>query len=194
MTPDRGAIAAEYLAILRQVSDGHPHVDAVGIALALALRDQAAAHQREMDELMEQTEREVAALRIELSLQRQIGATASTTESVVAAHANGSARQIHQASPEFWDTPEATSGLDADQADWWIGVSRDRHKWRSLPKSIQLALVRHVLGYVGSGGHISQSTFDNTRPLWMPEAGSHTKTLGMSWMQINDHSADLPGR
>lgn len=194
MTTRDRAIAAEYLAILRQVGDGHPHVDAVGIALALALRDQAAAHQREMDELMEQTEREVAALRIELSLQRQIGATASTTESVVAAHANGSARQIHQASQDFWDTPEATSGLDAEHADWWIGVSRDRHKWRSLPKGVQLALVRHVMGLVGSGGHISQSTFDGTRPLWIPEASSHTKTLGMSWMQINDHNVDLPGR
>jgi len=188
------AITEEYLAILRQVWDGHPHVDAVGVALALALRDQAAAHQREMDELMEQTEREAAALRIELSLQRQIGATASTTESVVAVNANGSARQIHQASQDFWDTPEATSGLDAEQADWWIGVSKDRHKWRSLPKGVQLALVRHVMGLVGSGGHISQSTFDGMRPLWMPEAGSHTKTLGMSWMQINDHNVDLPGR
>ena len=187
------AIVEEYLAILRQVSDGHPHVDAVGIALTLALRDQAAAHQREMDELMEQTEREVAALRIKLSLH---GAAASTTESVVAVHASGSARQASPdfSSPDFWDTPEATSGLDADQADWWIGVSRDRHKWRYLPKNTQLALVRHVMCLVGSGGHISQSTFDGMRPLWMPEASSHTKTLGMSWMQINDHNVDLPGR
>ena len=82
-------------------------------------------------------------------------------------------------------------GWSFTDKDWWIGVSAGRHTWRTVPKPVQLRMVRHVLSFGPENGSMTMSEFDAVKPGFMPGSGSHTKTLSLSWQQLNDWSVEL---
>ena len=91
----------------------------------------------------------------------------------------------------MWSDPNILTTLDDIATDWWIGCAAGRHTWRTIPKPIQLQLVRHVLSFGPETGSMKMTDFDAIKPDWMPGSGSHTKTLGLSWQQLNDWSVEL---
>ena len=91
----------------------------------------------------------------------------------------------------MWTDPNMLNALDDEAKDWWIGCAAGRHQWRSVPKPIQLQLVRHVLSFGPETGSMKMTDFDAIKPDWMPGSGSHTKTLGLSWQQMNDWAVEL---
>ena len=91
----------------------------------------------------------------------------------------------------MWSDPNMLNTLDDIARDWWIGVAAGRHQWRSVPKPVQLQLVRHVLSFGPETGSMKMTDFDAIKPDWMPGSGSHTKTLNLSWSQLNDWSVEL---
>ena len=91
----------------------------------------------------------------------------------------------------MWSDPNMLTTLDDIARDWWIGVAAGRHTWRTVPKPVQLQLVRHVLSFGPETGSMKMVDFDAIKPDWMPGSGSHTKTLGLSWQQLNDWSVEL---
>ena len=94
-------------------------------------------------------------------------------------------------SNSMWSDPNMLTTLDDIARDWWIGVAAGRHQWRSVPKPVQLQLVRHVLSFGPETGSMKMAEFDDFKPNWMPGSGSHTKTLNLSWSQLNDWSVEL---
>lgn len=94
-------------------------------------------------------------------------------------------------SNSMWSDPNMLNTLDDIARDWWIGVAAGRHQWRSVPKPVQLQLVRHVLSFGPETGSMKMTDFDAIKPDWMPGSGSHTKTLNLSWSQLNDWSVEL---
>ena len=94
-------------------------------------------------------------------------------------------------SNSMWSDPNMLNTLDDIARDWWIGVAAGRHQWRSVPKPVQLQLVRHVLSFGPETGSMKMTDFDAIKPDWMPGSGSHTKTLTLSWSQLNDWSVEL---
>ena len=99
--------------------------------------------------------------------------------------------QQSPANNSLWEDPDKLIFLDDEAKDWWIGMSSGRHAWRSVPKSMQLRMVRQVLGHHDGDGPVRMIDFDAIKPDWMPSANSHTKTLGLSWQQLNDWSIEL---
>ena len=91
----------------------------------------------------------------------------------------------------MWTDPNMLNTLDDISRDWWIGCAAGRHQWRSVPKAIQLQLVRHILSFGPETGSMKMTDFDAIKPDWMPGSGSHTKTLSLSWQQLNDWSVEL---
>ena len=91
----------------------------------------------------------------------------------------------------MWSDPATLTTLDDIAKDWWIGVAAGRHQWRTVPKPIQLRIVRQVLSYGDENGPLRMSDFDAIKPDWMPSASSHTQTLKLSWQQLNDWSIEL---
>ena len=94
-------------------------------------------------------------------------------------------------SNSMWSDPNMLNTLDDIARDWWIGVAAGRHTWRTVPKPVQLQLVRHILSFGPETGAMKMSDFDAIKPDWMPGSGSHTKTLNLSWSQLNDWSVEL---
>ena len=94
-------------------------------------------------------------------------------------------------SNSMWSDPNMLTTLDDIARDWWIGVAAGRHQWRSVPKPVQLQLVRHVLSFGPETGSMKMTDFDAIKPDWMPGSTSHTKTLNLSWSQLNDWSVEL---
>jgi len=94
-------------------------------------------------------------------------------------------------SNSMWSDPNMLNTLDDIARDWWIGVAAGRHTWRTVPKPVQLQLVRHVLSFGPETGSMKMTDFDAIKPDWMPGSGSHTKTLNLSWSQLNDWSIEL---
>ena len=94
-------------------------------------------------------------------------------------------------SNSMWSDPNMLTTLDDIARDWWIGVAAGRHTWRTVPKPVQLQLVRHVLSFGPETGSMKMTDFDAIKPDWMPGSGSHTKTLNLSWSQLNDWSVEL---
>jgi len=88
--------------------------------------------------------------------------------------------------PLPWEQPEALAGLPEYERDYWYGVAAGRWRWRDLPRTAQIALVRHVLSFGARPGSVTQAEFNAIRPHWMPTADSHVKTLGCTWLQLND--------
>ena len=94
-------------------------------------------------------------------------------------------------SDSMWSDPNMLNTLDDIARDWWIGVAAGRHTWRSVPKPVQLQLVRHILSFGPESGAMKMTDFDAIKPDWMPGSGSHTKTLNLSWSQLNDWKVEL---
>ena len=91
----------------------------------------------------------------------------------------------------MWSDPNILTTLDDIATDWWIGCAAGRHTWRTIPKPIQLQLVRHVLSFGPETGSMTMRDFDAIKPDWMPSASSHTQTLRLSWPQLNDWKVEL---
>ena len=89
------------------------------------------------------------------------------------------------------EQPEALAGLPEHERDYWYGAAAGRWRWRDLPRTTQVALVRHVLSFGAKPGSVTQAEFNAMRPHWMPTADSHAKTLGRTWSQLNDVGGDL---
>jgi len=91
----------------------------------------------------------------------------------------------------MWNGPDMLKLLDDEAADWWIGCDTGRHTWRTVPKAVQLRMVRHILSFGPESGAMKMQEFDAIKPDWMPGSGSHTKTLNLSWSQLNDWKVEL---
>lgn len=105
---------------------------------------------------------------------------------------NGAAQSpISNLQSSMWTDPDMLHLLDDEAKDWWIGVSAGRHIWRTVPKPVQLRMVRHVLSFGPETGSMTMAEFDAIKPGFMPGSGSHTKTLSLSWQQLNDWSVEL---
>ncbi len=183
-------------------------------------KDQLADLQAELERLQTATNAEVAELRQQLAqldtdnaalirrnkelsddlkharLDRQETAF-HTISATITDHPNGTAVSIqpaHALSPisnSMWTDPDSLTLLDDVARDWWIGVAAGRHQWRSVPKPVQLRMVRHILSFGPETGPMKMTEFDAIKPNWMPGSGSHTKTLNLSWSQLNDWSVEL---
>ena len=102
---------------------------------------------------------------------------------------NGTAQSpISNLQSPMWDD---LTLLDDEAADWWIGCDTDRHQWRTVPKPIQLRMVRHILSFGPETGDMTMREFDAIKPDWMPTSTSHTQTLKLSWQQLNDFRVEL---
>ena len=105
---------------------------------------------------------------------------------------NGAAQSpISNLQSTMWDVSDMLKLLDDEATDWWIGVAAGRHQWRTVPKPVQLRIVRHVLSFGPETGSMTMREFDAIKPDWMPTGGSHTLTLKLSWQQLNDWSVEL---
>ena len=113
----------------------------------------------------------------------------------VAVHTNGATNgaqpPISNLQSTMWDDPNILSTLDDEATDWWIGCAAGRHTWRTVPKPVQLRMVRHILSFGPESGAMKMQEFDAIKPDWMPGSGSHTKTLNLSWSQLNDWKVEL---
>ena len=112
----------------------------------------------------------------------------------VATNGDATSAISNQQSPinnSMWTDPNMLNALDDISRDWWIGCAAGRHQWRSVPKPIQLQLVRNILSFGPETGSMKMTDFDAIKPDWMPGSGSHTKTLGLSWQQMNDWAVEL---
>ena len=91
----------------------------------------------------------------------------------------------------MWDDAGILTLLDDETTDWWIGCSAGRHVWRTVPKPIQLRMVRHILSFGPETGDMTLREFDAIKPGWMPTSTSHTQTLKLTWQQLNDCRVEL---
>jgi hypothetical protein len=101
---------------------------------------------------------------------------------------NGPEAQVNNS---MWHGPDMLALLDDEATDWWIGCDAGRHTWRTVPKPVQLRMVRHVLSFGPETGDMTMREFDAIKPDWMPGSVSHTQTLKLSWSQLNDWSVEL---
>lgn len=83
------------------------------------------------------------------------------------------------------------TGLDAATLDYWHGINAGRWTWRKLPKSVRLAMVRHVLSFTETDAAMSMSQFDAFKPHWMPGAGTHPITFGVTWSTLADLRTEI---
>ena len=122
-------------------------------------------------------------------------AAAWTVQQLAPAHAVAHNGEVsNQQSPinnSMWHGPDMLTLLDDEAADCWIGCDTGRHQWRTVPKPIQLRMVRHVLSFGPETGDMTMREFDAIKPDWMPTSTSHTQTLKLSWQQLNDFRIEL---
>lgn len=90
-----------------------------------------------------------------------------------------------------WDDAAMLSGLDAATLDYWHGINAGRWTWRKLPKTVRLAMVRHVLSFTETDAPMSMSQFDAFKPHWMPGAGTHPVTFGVTWATLADLRTEI---
>ena len=106
-------------------------------------------------------------------------------------HTNGAQSPISNLQSSMWDDPAMLTVLDDEATDWWIGCAAGRHTWRTVPKPVQLRMVRHILSFGPESGAMTMRDFDAIKPDWMPSSSSHTQTLRLSWAQLNDWKVEL---
>ena len=94
-------------------------------------------------------------------------------------------------SNSMWHGPDMLQLLDDEASDWWIGCDTGRHAWRTVPKPVQLRMVRDILSFGPETGDMTMREFDAIKPDWMPTSTSHTQTLKLSWQQLNDFRVEL---
>ena len=115
-----------------------------------------------------------------------------TAVSIQPAHAQSAiSNQQSPINNSMWTDPNILTLLDEEATDWWIGCAAGRHQWRTVPKAVQLRMVRHILSFGPESGAMKMQEFDAIKPDWMPGSGSHTKTLRLSWPQLNDWKVEL---
>jgi len=85
-----------------------------------------------------------------------------------------------------WTQPGMLDFLSPEVRDYWHGIDAGRWTWRKLPKSVRLAMVRHVLSFGPDPGDMTQAQFDALKPSWMPPGSSHPGAFGVTWAQLND--------
>ena len=212
-------ILHKYLRHLRYIDQGAVvHIDAVELALRLAL-DELAASTPSTQSTNGQAERDRDALAAEVhDLRSQLTQLEADNAAMIrrnkeladALHIaqNGTGLAIknppfvdpapsaisNQQSPinnSMWSDPATLTTLDDIAKDWWIGCAAGRHQWRTVPKPIQLQLVRHIFSFGPETDAMTMRDFDAIKPDWMPGANSHTKTLNLSWQQLNDWRVEL---
>jgi hypothetical protein len=77
-----------------------------------------------------------------------------------------------------------TTALSSAAQDYWIGMGRGAHTWRTLPKQIRLEMIQFVLSGPAQGIRMTMAEFDAQKPVWMPVASSLPKTFGCTWEQL----------
>lgn len=79
----------------------------------------------------------------------------------------------------------ASTWLQDTDLDWLEGLERGAHTFRSVPKDVRRRLVQAHLDAIRTDGEAPrQFDFDQSRPAWMPTAGSATMTFGLSWADL----------
>ncbi len=204
-------ILHKYLRHLNAVTDNgpYPHMDAVELAFRLALEELADAMQAQSAEVAElrsqlaQLDADNATLiRCNKELTDALYISENGTALVVknppfgdgpadAATQSAISNQQSPINNSMWHGADMLKLLDDEAADWWIGCDTGRHTWRTVPKPVQLRMVRHILSFGPETGNMTMAEFDAIKPDWMPGSGSHTKTLNLSWAQLNDWRVEL---
>lgn len=178
--------------------------DAVRLSLRLALeeleegvRGEARKLRQEIEALQDEADAEAHALRQELEVCRE--GAALITQQLAPAHAilhdtNGS-----HANPPYVLPEEAVKVLRADDVDairgstwlrdddreWLEGLERGAHSFRTVPKETRRRLVQAHIDAVRTDSEAPrQFDFDQSRPVWMPTAGSAAATFGISWADL----------
>ena len=200
-------IHLKYMRSLRRVGDTHVHIDAVSLAMSLALdeaTDGVQAQSAEVAELRQQLAQldadNAAMIRRNKELadalhiaQNGTGLAIKNPPFTDGTGAAPSTISNHPSpiSNSMWSDPDMLKLLDDEATDWWIGAAAGRHTWRTVPKPVQLRMIRHILSFGPENGSMKMAEFDAIKPDWMPASGSHTKTLNLSWQQLNDWSVEL---
>ena len=79
----------------------------------------------------------------------------------------------------------ASTWLEDTDLEWLEGLERGAHTFRSVPKDVRRRLVQaHVDAIRTDSEAPRQFDFDQSRPAWMPTAGSATMTFGLSWADL----------
>lgn len=204
-------ILHKYMRHLRYMNGGYISLDAVELALRLALDELAesipstdvhtteqlgAANlrimelQADLERLQTDADTEIAALDIATGVAP---ATAKPAAIHNTDHPNGTAVTMAPPAAIHPNTLNdfAPANLTPENHDWWLGLTAGRHTWRNLPKRNRLDLVRYVLSFGPPDAALKMIEFDAIRPEWMPTAGTHTKTFNMTWEQLNDFTVEL---
>lgn len=71
------------------------------------------------------------------------------------------------------------SSLSQVAQDYRIGLDNSRWKWRDIPRTVRLELVRCVIRNAGDAP--TQSQFDAIRPSWMASATSQVSAFNVLW-------------
>jgi hypothetical protein len=178
-----------------------PHTDTADAIIAAASGTRAGlqnafAANRNLVELLEFTKQERDDLREDLdSVRRELETLLAERDDLrkkvewrefelekanAAIHGNGKSQpaavlmQALDAAPALdW------SSLSQAAQDYRIGLDAGRWKWRDIPKSTLLELVRCV---IRNAGHMpTQAQFDAVRPSWMATADAQKTAFGVQW-------------
>lgn len=138
----------------------------------------------ELHQHLAQLDADNARLIKELAILRSFSVTTPTGS-------NGKSDVVNPQSTTPWDDDTMLTGLDAATLDYWHGINAGRWTWRKLPKSVRLAMVRHVLSFTETDAAMSMSQFDAFKPHWMPGAGTHPITFGVTWSTLADLRTEI---
>lgn len=72
--------------------------------------------------------------------------------------------------------------------DYLLGLEAGRWKWRQIPKSVQVELVRSIIATTEDR---TQAQFDACKPAYMPTATAHVATFATTWRELADLSREI---
>jgi hypothetical protein len=112
-----------------------------------------------------------------------------TVEEATNGHANGAGplddQTVTALRADDIGAIRASTWLQDTDLDWLEGLERGAHTFRSVPKDVRRRLVQAHLDAIRTDGEAPrQFDFDQSRPAWMPTAGSATMTFGLSWADL----------